>query len=97
MYKIPTRTPGRRALRLAQCQRELEVLKSLNPEQHTALRQTFNQLMSGAAQYSGLRTQVNAQTQETVDALYRYKVNRLCANIAQATLADLAKRGEVLE
>ncbi|WP_249921455.1 hypothetical protein [Serratia plymuthica] len=53
--------------------------------------------MSGAAQYGGLRSQVNAQTQETVDALYRYKVNRLFADITQATLTSLATRGETPE
>ncbi|TXE66635.1 hypothetical protein [Serratia nematodiphila] len=85
------------AQRLTQCQKELDVLKNLNPAQHTTLRQTFDRLMNGAAQYGGLRPQVNAQTQETVDALYRYKVNRLCADITQATLTSLATRGETPE
>lgn len=82
---------------LKQCQNELDALKHLNPAQHTTFRQTFDRLMSGAAQYSSLRSQINAQTQETVDALYRYKVNRLCAGIRQATLTGLARRGEIPE
>lgn len=85
------------ARRLTQCQKELEALQSLNPAQYKTLRQAFDRLMSGAAQYSGLRPQVNSQTQDTVDALYRYRVNRLCANITQATLTSLADRGETAE
>lgn len=85
------------AARLTQCQKELEVLKNLNPAQHKTFSQAFVRLMSGAAQYGGLRPQVNTQTQETVDALYRYKVNRLCADITQATLTGLATRGEMPE
>lgn len=85
------------AERLAQCQKELEALKGINPEQHKAYRQEFDRLMSGAAQYAGLRTRVNSETQSTVDALYRYKVSRLCADITQATLTGLADRGERLK
>lgn len=83
--------------RLTQCQKELDALKGINPEQHQKFLQAFSRLMSGTAQYGNLRTLVNTQTQETVDALYRYKVNRLCADITQATLTGLADRGEALE
>jgi len=87
----------REAERMAQCQKELEAIKGINPEQHKTFRQEFDRLMSGAAQYAGLRTQVNTGTQETVDALYRYKVNRLCADISQAALTGLSDRGERLK
>lgn len=63
--------------RMAQCQKELEALKAINPEQHTALHQEFDRLMSGAASYANVRTRVNSDTQDTVDALYRYKINLL--------------------
>lgn len=92
-----TRQAEKEADRLAQCQKELDALKGINPEQHKSYRQEFDRLMRGAAQYAGLRTQVNSATQDTVDALYRYKVSRLCANIGQATLSGLAERGERLE
>ncbi len=80
--------------RMALCQKELEALKTINPEQHNALRQEFDRLMSGAASYANVRTRVNSETQDTVDALYRYKINRLCADITQTTLTGLAERGE---
>ncbi|MFK3844014.1 MULTISPECIES: hypothetical protein [Serratia] len=83
--------------RIARCQKELEALKAINPEQHSALRQEFDRLMSGAASYANVRTRVNSETQDTVDALYRYKINRLCADITLATLTGLAERGERLK
>ncbi|MBJ2078373.1 hypothetical protein JFR19_00730 [Serratia ureilytica] len=94
----PDITPAQReAERLAQCQKELDALKGINAQQYTVFRQEFDRLMSGAAQYANLRVRVNNGTQETVDALYRYKVNRLCADIMQATLTGLADRGEKLK
>lgn len=84
----------REAARLQQCQKELEALRTVHPTQFTGYKQAFDRLMNGAAQYSGLRTRVNAQTQDTVDALYRYRVNKLCAQINQAVLLGLAEHGE---
>lgn len=84
------------AQRLQQCQRDLEALSSLKTENYTQSKQAFDRLMSGAAQYANLRTRVNMETQDTVDALYRYRVNLLCAQINQAVLSSLAERGEAL-
>ena len=82
------------AARLLQCQKELEVLRTVQPKQFTDYKQDFDRLMHGAAQYSRLRTGVNTETQDTVDALYRYRVNKLCAQIDQAVLLGLAGSGE---
>lgn len=89
-------SPGKQqeTAQLTLCQKELEALKDINPGQHKDLQRVFDQLMNGAAQYAGLRGQVNAETQQTVDALYHYKVKRLCASIAQTTLNGLVERGE---
>ncbi|WP_455872232.1 hypothetical protein [Serratia proteamaculans] len=84
------------AQRLQQCQRDLEALSSLKTESYMQSKQAFDRLMSGAAQYANLRTRVNTETQDTVDALYRYRVNLLCAQINQAVLSSLAERGEAL-
>ncbi|WP_411749736.1 hypothetical protein [Serratia marcescens] len=82
------------AIRLKQCQQELGALKSINPEKHKMLSGSFDHLMIGAAQYAALRHSINSQTQDTVDSLYRYKVNHLCADITQATLSSLASQAE---
>lgn len=80
--------------RLQQCEAQLGILRNINEKQHQRYKQTFDHLMSGAAQYASLRTKVNGDIQETVDALYRYKVNYLCAGVNQAVLIGLADRGE---
>jgi phosphoglycolate phosphatase-like HAD superfamily hydrolase len=82
------------AQRLRQCQQELDTLRDLKADSYAATQHTFSTLMQGAAQYAKLRTQVNTDTQETVDALYRYRVNVLCAQINQAVLVGLMTQGE---
>ncbi|MEI9743867.1 MULTISPECIES: hypothetical protein [Enterobacter cloacae complex] len=82
------------AERLNNCQKELSILKGVSPKKYTVYKRTFDGLMGGAAQYAGLRKAVNANIQETVDALYRFKVNRLCAEISQGALEALVERGE---
>ncbi|CAI1096462.1 hypothetical protein [Serratia proteamaculans] len=85
------------AERLQQCQKELDALHGIDAIGYRKYKQEFERLMSGAAQYAVLRTQVKRDTQETVDALYRYKVNRLCADVNQAVMTGLADRGERLK
>lgn len=80
--------------KLKQCQSQLEALKPMNPEKYKRLHTSFDYLMNGAAQYTGIRQNTNADTQDTVDALYRYRANLLCSQIAQALLDSLTSRGE---
>ncbi|MEE4411546.1 MULTISPECIES: hypothetical protein [Serratia] len=87
----------READRLQHCQKELDALQGIDAAGYRKYKQEFDRLMSGAAQYAALRTQVNGDTQETVDALYRYKVSRLCADVNQAVMTGLADRGERLK
>lgn len=82
------------AERLKNCQEELNILKGVSPVKYTVYKRTFDGLMGGAAQYAGLRKAVNPNIQETVDALYRYKVNRLCTEVSQVALEALVERGE---
>nr|WP_315290297.1 hypothetical protein [Serratia proteamaculans] len=78
---------------LKQCQQNLSALGTLKTEGYQAKKLVFDNLMSSASQYASVRTQVNERTQDTVDALYRYQVSYQCAEINQALLAELAKRG----
>lgn len=80
--------------RLEQCQAQLEVLKGMNNAQYKTMRNTFDYLMNGAAQYENIRQKVSADTQDTVDALYLYRANLLCSQIEQALLNRLTIRGE---
>jgi len=80
--------------KLQQCQSQLEALKVMSPAQYKSMRNSFDYLMNGAAQYANLRQKINVDTQDTVDALYRYRANLLCAQIAQKLLDGLTRRGE---
>jgi len=80
--------------RLQRCSAELEAQKTVNRAQYDKQRAEFDQLMSGAAQYAAVRGRVDGVTQDTVDAMYRFRVNLLCASINQAVLTNLAERGE---
>lgn len=91
-------TPAQQeAQRLQQCQKELDALQGIDGAGYQKNKREFVRLMSGAAQYAALRSKVNSDTQETVDALYRYKVSRLCADVNQAVMTGLAERGERLK
>lgn len=78
--------------RLKLCHKQLSALHNIDVKQYQHYKQAFDSLMSGASQYAGLRTRVNSDTQDTVDALYRYKVNYLCAGIDNAVLNGLAEQ-----
>lgn len=82
------------AERLGQCQRELAALQVASPSRYQQRKAEFDRLMAGAAQYGGIRTSVNNETQDTLDSLYRYKVGRLCAEISQDVLTGLMDTGE---
>lgn len=89
-----TQLNHRELMRLKLCQEQLGALSKINPKQHQQYKQAFDNLMNGASQYASLRVQVDNNTQETVDAMYRYKINYLCASISQAVLTGLAERAE---
>lgn len=80
--------------KLQQCQSQLDALKVMSPAQYAKMRNSFDYLMNGAAQYANIRQKINSDTQDTVDSLYRYRANLLCAQIAQTLLDGLTRRGE---
>lgn len=79
---------------LKKCQLHLQALKVVNPAEHNRLQSSFDYLMNSAAQYTGLRKSVNEDTQSTVDSLYHYRANQLCARIAQTLMDSLTTKGE---
>ncbi|EPF0317275.1 hypothetical protein ACSN7O_004678 [Enterobacter chuandaensis] len=79
---------------LTLCQEQLEALSKIDREQYAHFKKSFDNLMKTASTYSHLRSQVNIETQKSVDALYLYKVSFMCAEINQAVLIGLASHGE---
>lgn len=76
------------------CQSELASLKQVNPKAYAVKQAYFNRLVNNAAVYSAVRGDVNATTKDTLDALYKFKTNQLCAEIERDVLQGLIQRGE---
>lgn len=81
------------ANRLGLCQRQLEALQKIDAAKYGVYQQRFDTLMNSAAEYAGVRTNVNVDSQDTLDALYHYRVNLFCSEINQVLLTGLAERG----
>jgi len=79
---------------LKQCQAQLQALKVVNVPEYNRMQNSFDNLMNSAAQYTGLRKSVDENTQDTVDSLYHYRANQLCAHIAQTLMDSLTSKGE---
>lgn len=77
--------------RMERCRRELEALKKIDNTVYTKRKMEFDKLMSGASLYTGVRNEVGDYTQSAVDALYRFKADKLCADISSDVLNGLAK------
>lgn len=76
------------------CQSELASLKQVNPRAYAVKQANFNRLVNNASVYSAVRGDVNSTTKDTLDALYKYKTNQLCAEIEREVLQGLIQRGE---
>lgn len=76
------------------CQRELAALAKINPSAYAAKKAAFETLLSNASTYSAVRGDINAQTRDTLDALYKYKTQKLCNDIEQTIQQGLISRGE---
>ncbi|MNC35090.1 hypothetical protein D3C75_835590 [compost metagenome] len=103
---VPVVTPGSVATessaaekgnKIALCQSELVSLKKVSPETYLRKKAYFDDLVSNATVYATVRSDVNGQTKETVDALYKYKINQICVEIARDVLQGLIRRGESLK
>ncbi|BEM64677.1 hypothetical protein ACUNFK_24200 [Serratia sp. IR-2025] len=86
-------TPAERETgRLALCQRELEALKNIDPDQYERYQTAFSRLMSGVAKYASVRAKVNLTVQDTLDARYRYQVTLFCSDVSQSVMNGLLER-----
>ncbi|EOG5643132.1 hypothetical protein ACLE3B_001040 [Salmonella enterica subsp. enterica serovar Chester] len=74
------------------CGRELKTLKRLDMQRYTQRKSQFDRLMSGASVYADVRKDVAGGTQEAVDAMYRFRTGKLCAEISRDVLDALARQ-----
>ncbi|HBE9081893.1 MULTISPECIES: hypothetical protein [Serratia] len=79
---------------ISRCQSDLAALQTVSPRTYAVRKANFDSLLANASFYSGVRGDVNALTKNTVDALYKYKTNQLCAQIGQDLLNGLIRKME---
>lgn len=77
--------------KMERCRRELDALKKVDVNFYNKRKSEFDKLMSDAVIYNGVRVDVKEYTQGTVDALYRFRVNKLCADISSDILNKLTE------
>lgn len=77
--------------KLERCRRELEALKKIDSAIYSKRKAEFDRLISGASLYNGVRNDVGNYTQSAVDALYRFRADKLCADISSEVLSKLSQ------
>ncbi|EAB6708050.1 hypothetical protein FJB87_20685 [Salmonella enterica subsp. enterica] len=82
-------------LSVERCGRELNTLKRLDIKRYTQRKFQFDRLMAGASVYADVRSDVVKGTQEAVDAMYRFRVGKLCAEISRDVLDALTRQSVV--
>lgn len=80
---------NREFTKIEQCAKELQALKTTNPQNFDKLQSRFDQMIATVNRYSQVRSSLKSQTQDTVEALYTYKVSRICNDIEQYLLDGL--------
>ena len=80
--------------RLGVCRKELNILKRLDNARYLSRKAVFDKLMSGARLYGYVRGDLQSGTRNTLDALFSYKLEKLCADISQDVLNSLSRVGE---
>lgn len=76
------------------CPKELASLKVISPKNYAVKKAAYDRLMSNSSQYNRLRGEINSTTQDTIDALYKYKMNILCSTIEHDVMQGLIRKGE---
>ena len=79
---------------IEQCRNALNSLQTVNPQQWQMHQSAFNSLVKSASQYGSVRNGVSNGTKETVDAMYQFRTNKICADIEKDLMDGLIERGE---
>ncbi|GAK29689.1 hypothetical protein SLIQ_23680 [Serratia liquefaciens FK01] len=82
--------------RIALCQQRVNSLKNINPQSYQKRIAYFNGLLSNASGYAGIRSNVDESTRKAIDALYKYKTEKFCADVEHELMSDLSSRVESL-
>lgn len=86
--------PSPEPTHMGRCQSELASLQTISPQAYAARKANFDSLVQNVSVYSAVRGDVNPSTKDTLDALYKYKTNQVCAEIGRDVLNGLIRRVE---
>lgn len=87
---VPTESEGI----VMTCQRELVALSKINQQLYMQKKSVFDELLASASAYASVRGEISVQTKDTLDALYKYKTQKICNDIEQSIRQALISRGE---
>jgi hypothetical protein len=76
------------------CQRELTALAGIDKRLYTEKKTAFDGLLASASTYITVRSDVDARTRESMDALYKYRTQKICDDINRSVQEALIKQGE---
>lgn len=76
------------------CQRELTALSKINGRLYVQKKAAFDDLLASASVYTSVRGDIASQTKDTMDALFKYRTQKLCSDIQQTVQQALISRGE---
>ncbi|MBD8453639.1 hypothetical protein [Serratia rubidaea] len=79
---------------IEQCRKALDSLQKINPQSYRQKKAYFDSLLGSVAQYSAVRGEVSGGTKDTIDALYKFKTNKVCADIENEVMNGLVRRAE---
>ncbi|MCQ1917255.1 hypothetical protein LAX92_19600 [Escherichia coli] len=77
--------------KMERCQRELEALRKIDSAVYKKRMAEFERLIAGASLYNGVRNDIKSYTQSAVDALYRFRTDKICADISADVLNKLSE------
>jgi hypothetical protein len=76
------------------CQRELTALAGIDKRLYTDKKAAFDALLASASTYIAVRGDIDMQTRESMDALYKYRTQKMCGDINRTVQQALMKQGE---
>jgi hypothetical protein len=92
--KTPEAVGGSSEGMASACQQELLALSKVNQTAYAQRKASFDNLLASASVYTNIRGDIGEDTRTTMDALYKYKTQKLCSDIEQSVRQALINRGE---
>ncbi|MFG6655003.1 hypothetical protein ACG0Z5_11095 [Scandinavium sp. M-37] len=92
--KSPESVGGNSEGMASTCQQELLALSKVNQAAYAQRKASFDDLLASASVYTNVRGDIGEDTRTTMDALYKYKTQKLCSDIEQSVRQALINRGE---